>query len=61
MGPVEMFEALLCEWPHMCAVDVADRVKHFFRLYSVNRHKTTVGTPSLYLANYRSTWHPSSR
>uniref|UniRef100_A0A182MPM7 Glutamine-dependent NAD(+) synthetase n=1 Tax=Anopheles culicifacies TaxID=139723 RepID=A0A182MPM7_9DIPT len=32
--------------------DVADRVKHFFRCYAINRHKMTVLTPSYHAESY---------
>ena len=45
-GPVSMFEKLLFEWAHLPPEEVADKVKHFFRYYSINRHKMTTLTPS---------------
>ena len=31
---------------------IATKVKHFFRQYSINRHKTTVLTPSYHAESY---------
>ena len=31
---------------------IAEKVKHFFRFYAINRHKTTVLTPSYHAENY---------
>ena len=36
----------------MTAEDVADKVKLFFRYYSINRHKMTVLTPSYHAETY---------
>jgi len=51
-GPVSMFERLLFKWPHLSARTVADKVKHFFHFYSINRHKQTVLTPSYHGEGY---------
>ncbi len=32
--------------------EVAAKVKHFFRFYAINRHKTTVLTPSYHAESY---------
>merc|ERR1739848_975103 len=51
-----MFCKLLHEWggqgQTMTAEDVADKVKLFFRYYSINRHKMTVLTPSYHAETY---------
>ena len=39
-------------WSHLPAADVAAKVKFFFRMYAINRHKTTVLTPSYHAENY---------
>ena len=31
---------------------VADKVKHFYRCYAINRHKMTVLTPACYVESY---------
>ena len=55
-GPYSMFCKLLHEWcgqgQTMTAEDVADKVKLFFRYYSINRHKMTVLTPSYHAETY---------
>lgn len=33
-------------------IQVAQKVKHFFRMYSVNRHKMTTVTPSYHAESY---------
>lgn len=39
--------------PTWCFVlQVAEKVKHFFRMYSLNRHKMTTLTPSYHAENY---------
>jgi len=51
-GPVSMFEYLVHQWQHLPASEVARKVKHFFRCYSINRHKMTTLTPSYHAENY---------
>lgn len=52
-GPVTMFRSLLGTWADIHSPTViADKVKHFFRSYAINRHKTTVLTPSYHAENY---------
>uniref|UniRef100_A0A1I8F9M4 Glutamine-dependent NAD(+) synthetase n=1 Tax=Macrostomum lignano TaxID=282301 RepID=A0A1I8F9M4_9PLAT len=51
-GPVAMFLRLRRLWPQHSAKVVADKVKHFFRSYSINRHKVTVLTPSYHAEAY---------
>ena len=46
-GPVSMFEKLVQEWDHLPPRAVAEKVKRFFRYYSINRHKMTTLTPLL--------------
>eukprot|EP01118_Nematostelium_gracile_P018304 TRINITY_DN809_c0_g1_i1.p1 TRINITY_DN809_c0_g1~~TRINITY_DN809_c0_g1_i1.p1 ORF type:complete len:696 (+),score=93.52 TRINITY_DN809_c0_g1_i1:55-2142(+) len=51
-GPLSMYDKLLDEWPHLTPEEVAEKVKRFFRYYSINRHKTTTLTPSYHVENY---------
>lgn len=51
-GPVSMFEKLVEEWNHLSPSEVAEKVKHFFRYYSINRHKMTTLTPSYHAESY---------
>ncbi|KAJ6667101.1 hypothetical protein lerEdw1_017079 [Lerista edwardsae] len=52
-GPYSMFCKLLTMWKLMCSPrEVASKVQHFFRMYSVNRHKMTTLTPSYHAADY---------
>lgn len=46
-GPVSMFQNLCYKWgTKLAPSQVAEKVKHFFKYYSINRHKMTVMTPS---------------
>merc|ERR1712029_251061 len=52
-----MFCKLLHEWcgngnNNMTPENVAEKVKLFFRFYSINRHKMTVLTPSYHAESY---------
>ena len=51
-GPVSMFEKLVEEWDHLPPFEVAEKVKLFFRYYSINRHKMTTLTPSYHAESY---------
>ncbi|CAD7695941.1 unnamed protein product [Ostreobium quekettii] len=52
-GPVSMFRQLLQQWSHAYpAAAIADKVKHFFTHYAMNRHKATTLTPSYHAENY---------
>uniref|UniRef100_A0AAY4EB49 Glutamine-dependent NAD(+) synthetase n=1 Tax=Denticeps clupeoides TaxID=299321 RepID=A0AAY4EB49_9TELE len=52
-GPYSMFCKLIHTWGESCSPSqVAAKVKHFFRMYSVNRHKMTTVTPSYHAENY---------
>lgn len=51
-GPLSMYQRLVGAWNHLTSEEVADKVKFFFRMYSINRHKTTVLTPSYHAENY---------
>jgi len=50
-----MFEHLLVDWSHkksLSAREIGDKVKKFFYYYAINRHKSTVLTPSYHCENY---------
>ncbi|KAH3725768.1 glutamine-dependent NAD(+) synthetase-like [Dreissena polymorpha] len=51
-GPYSMFTKLLHTWDWLTPEQVADKVKHFFRCYSMNRHKMTTLTPSYHAETY---------
>lgn len=52
-GPYSMFCKLLPQWNgDHTPEEVADKVKHFFRCYAINRHKMTVLTPSIHVESY---------
>lgn len=52
-GPVSMYKSLLGLWRGLFTpAAIAAKVKHFFRCYSINRHKVTVLTPSYHAENY---------
>eukprot|EP01130_Rhizamoeba_saxonica_P017339 TRINITY_DN8375_c0_g1_i1.p1 TRINITY_DN8375_c0_g1~~TRINITY_DN8375_c0_g1_i1.p1 ORF type:complete len:738 (-),score=143.11 TRINITY_DN8375_c0_g1_i1:13-2226(-) len=51
-GPLSMFEILARRWDHLPPTVVAEKVKFFFRMYSINRHKMTTLTPSYHACNY---------
>ncbi|KAG6788184.1 hypothetical protein POTOM_004239 [Populus tomentosa] len=52
-GPVSMFKNLCYRWgSRVSPLEVADKVKHFFKCYSINRHKMTVLTPSYHAESY---------
>ncbi|CAN1254593.1 Glutamine-dependent NAD(+) synthetase [Linum perenne] len=52
-GPVSMFKNLCYRWgSKLTPLEVADKVKHFFKYYSINRHKMTVLTPSYHAESY---------
>ncbi|KAK6263298.1 hypothetical protein QUC31_009114 [Theobroma cacao] len=52
-GPVSMFKNLCYKWgASLTPSEVADKVKHFFKYYSINRHKMTVLTPSYHAESY---------
>eukprot|EP00239_Pterosperma_sp_CCMP1384_P010156 CAMPEP_0197863684 /NCGR_PEP_ID=MMETSP1438-20131217/41336_1 /TAXON_ID=1461541 /ORGANISM="Pterosperma sp., Strain CCMP1384" /LENGTH=325 /DNA_ID=CAMNT_0043481675 /DNA_START=96 /DNA_END=1073 /DNA_ORIENTATION=- len=53
MGPVSMYKRLLVEWgKRYTPLEIAEKVKKFFRFYSINRHKMTTITPSYHAENY---------
>ncbi|KAI6707002.1 hypothetical protein NL676_009964 [Syzygium grande] len=52
-GPVSMFQNLCYRWgTKLAPAEVAEKVKHFFKYYSINRHKMTVLTPSYHAESY---------
>ncbi|CAJ1937208.1 unnamed protein product [Sphenostylis stenocarpa] len=52
-GPVSMFQNLCYRWSaRLTPSQVAEKVKHFFKYYSINRHKMTVLTPSYHAESY---------
>ncbi|XP_062140417.1 glutamine-dependent NAD(+) synthetase [Drosophila sulfurigaster albostrigata] len=52
-GPYSMFCKLVATWKDdLSPKEVADKVKHFFRCYAINRHKMTVLTPSVHAETY---------
>uniref|UniRef100_A0A8C4HZ84 Glutamine-dependent NAD(+) synthetase n=1 Tax=Dicentrarchus labrax TaxID=13489 RepID=A0A8C4HZ84_DICLA len=53
-GPFSMFCKLIHMWKDCITIvlQVAQKVKHFFRMYSVNRHKMTTITPSYHAVSY---------
>ncbi|KAK5935964.1 hypothetical protein CgunFtcFv8_021272 [Champsocephalus gunnari] len=52
-GPFSMFCKLIHTWKDvLSATEVAQKVKHFFRMYSMNRHKMTTVTPSYHAESY---------
>ena len=51
-GPLSMFERVVIKWQHMTPVQVADKVKRFFKAYSTSRHKSTVLTPAYHAESY---------
>ncbi|KAJ4840935.1 hypothetical protein Tsubulata_001148 [Turnera subulata] len=52
-GPVSMFKNLCYKWgSKLSPAEVAEKVKHFFKYYSINRHKMTVLTPSYHAESY---------
>ncbi|XP_056615131.1 glutamine-dependent NAD(+) synthetase [Triplophysa dalaica] len=52
-GPYSMFCKLIHSWKGAFSPSqVAAKVKHFFRVYSINRHKMTTVTPSYHAENY---------
>lgn len=52
-GPYSMFCKLVASWKDAHSPqEVAEKVKHFFRCYAINRHKMTVLTPSFHAESY---------
>ncbi|XP_053545206.1 glutamine-dependent NAD(+) synthetase [Bombina bombina] len=52
-GPYSMFCKLLLMWKTILSPrQVAEKVKYFFRMYSINRHKMTTLTPAYHAESY---------
>ena len=52
-GPVSMFDRLAREWGNrLSPLEVAEKVKRFFRYYAINRHKMTTVTPAVHAEDY---------
>nr|XP_012145464.1 PREDICTED: probable glutamine-dependent NAD(+) synthetase isoform X2 [Megachile rotundata] len=51
-GPFSMFCKLVHTWDKCTPKEVADKVKHFYRCYAINRHKMTILTPSCHAETY---------
>ncbi|KAL3883279.1 hypothetical protein ACJMK2_029562 [Sinanodonta woodiana] len=52
-GPYSMFCKLVQMWgDKLSPQQVAEKVKHFFRSYAINRHKMTTLTPAYHAENY---------
>jgi len=48
-----MFKKLTCAWVDTCTpTQVATKVKFFFKMYGINRHKMTTLTPSYHAESY---------
>lgn len=52
-GPFTMYCKLTRLWHGNCTPkEIADKVKHFYRCYAINRHKMTILTPSCHVEEY---------
>lgn len=53
-GPLSMFHKLTRVWSDQVenVKEIADKVKFFFKMYSINRHKVTTLTPSYHAEDY---------
>lgn len=51
-GPVKMFIKLLDMWKTLPPTAIAEKTKHFFTYYAINRHKMTTLTPSYHAEGY---------
>ncbi|KAI3973836.1 hypothetical protein MKX01_030412 [Papaver californicum] len=52
-GPVSMFQDLCTKWGEkLSLLEIANKVKYFFKYYSINQHKMTVLTPSYHAESY---------
>lgn len=51
-----MYLRLLVDWEdrNLTPTQIAAKVMRFFRFYAMNRHKSTVLTPSVHLSGYVS-------
>lgn len=48
LGPVSMFNTIFSAHYGYTAVALAEKIKHFFRTYAMNRHKVTTITPGFH-------------
>jgi len=52
-GPVSMYSRLITIWGNeLTKKEIYEKVKIFFRRYSINRHKMTTITPALHCESY---------
>lgn len=51
-GPLSMYYHLLRTWVHYAPQVISEKVKHFFRMYAMHRHKLTTLTPSYHAEDY---------
>ncbi|WJX54108.1 NAD(+) synthase (glutamine-hydrolyzing) [Trifolium repens] len=52
-GPLSMFQNLCSTWgARLTPSQVAEKVKHFFKFYSITRHNMTTLTPSYHAGSY---------
>lgn len=52
-GPLSMFQKLSAEWGSLLSpAEVAKKVKHFWFMHAINRHKMTTLTPSVHMESY---------
>ncbi|KAI3915942.1 hypothetical protein MKW98_004383 [Papaver atlanticum] len=52
-GPMSMFQNLCYKWGgRLSPLEIGNKVKYFFKYYSINRHKMTVLTPSYHAESY---------
>ena len=52
LGPYSMFCKLVHLWPQLSPSQVAAKVKLFYRMYAINRHKSTTLTPAYHAEGY---------
>lgn len=52
LGPYSMFSKLVHVWSDLRPSQVAAKVKLFWRMYAINRHKSTVLTPAYHAEGY---------
>lgn len=61
-GPYSMFGKLVQEWgSFLSPLQVAEKVKHFFFTYAINRHKMTTLTPSVHMVSHPRLLQPTRR
>jgi NAD+ synthase (glutamine-hydrolysing) len=55
LGPWSAYLRLLSDWkdrPGHGPLEIAEKVCRFYRFYAINRHKSTIITPSVHLSPY---------